>query len=126
MGFAVRAFNEAPGQGRRPVIGLRVVSRQISAADLIRSWVDLALAEHKEADALERAARHAHPDELVLHPARFASAQAAAHARAIAAFTSGKILLLVDDRQIEGAEALIGLTNDTEVTFLRLAPLKGG
>jgi hypothetical protein len=134
MGFAVRAFDEAPGQGRRPVVGLRVVSRQISAADLICRWVDLALAQRTEGKAVDTAARHVHPDEVALHPGQQARRRLppapptpeAAHAKAIAAFRSGKILLLVDDRQIEDIEALIGLTDATEITFLRLVPLVGG
>ncbi len=134
MGFAVRAFDEAPGQGRRPVVGLRVVSRQVSAADLIRHRVDLALADLPETESIDTAARHAHPDEIALHPDRHVRRRLpftpptpeVAHTKALAAFSSGKILLLVNERQIEDPDALIGLTDDTEITFLRLVPLVGG
>ncbi|HKM63248.1 MAG TPA: hypothetical protein VJY39_12245 [Acidisphaera sp.] len=134
MGYAVRAYDEVPGQGRRPVIGLRVVSRQVSAADLIRQWVTLTLADWPAAPSVDTAARLAHPDELALHPGRrlrrrppaAAPSLDTAHRQALAAFARGRIALLVDDRQIEGAETLIGITDTTEVTFLRLVPLVGG
>jgi hypothetical protein len=132
--FAVRAFDEVPGQARRPVVGLRLVSRQISAADLIRRWVDVTLAQRPEGAAVDTSARLAHPDELALHADRrhrlrlppAPPSPEAAHAKALAAFNRGQILLLVDDHQIEDAEALIGLTDTSEVTFLRLVPLVGG
>src|SRR5271167_3276826 len=134
MGFAVRAFDEVPGKGRRPVVGLRLVSRQITAADLIGKWVDLTLAEWPERAAVDTAVKFAHPDELALHPDRQRRrrlpppppAPEAARARALAAYKRGQIILLVDDRQIEDAEARIGLTDESEVTFLRLVPLVGG
>jgi hypothetical protein len=134
MGFAVRAFDEAPGEGRRPVIGLRVISRQVTAGELIANWVDLALAKRPGGIAVDTAAKLAHPDELALHPGRHlrqrlppaAPTPAAALAKAMAAFRRGQIILLVDDMQIEDAEARIGLTDTSEVTFLRLVPLVGG
>ena len=130
MGFAVRAFDEAPGQGRRPLLGLRVISRQVSAADLIQHWVDLTLARRPQDPSVSTAARHAHPDEIALHPDRRQRRRASpvpadAQAKALAAFNRGQIVLLVDDRQIEDAATLIGLCDTTEVTFLRLVPLVG-
>ncbi len=134
MGFAVRAFDEVPGQARRPVVGLRVVSRQISAAELIRRWVEVTLAQRPDGEAVATGPRFAHEDEVALHADRrlrrrllpAAPTPEAAQARALAAFESGKILLLVDDRQIEDPAALIGLSDASEVTFLRLVPLVGG
>jgi hypothetical protein len=134
MGFAVRAFDEVPGEGRRPVVGLRVVSRQVTAADLIGQWVDLTLADWPERAAVDTAVKFAHPDEVALHADRRRRRRLAppppapevARARALAAFRRGQIVLLVDDRQIEDEEARIGLTDDSEVTFLRLVPLVGG
>jgi hypothetical protein len=133
MGFAVRAFEETPGRARRAIVGLHLVSRQVRAADLIRHWVDLTLAKPAPTDRVLTAARHAHPDELALHPDRrdrhrrpAAPEQETAHARALAAFSQGRIILLVDDRQIEDPDTRLGLTDDTEVTFLRLMPLVGG
>ena len=134
MGYAVKAFDEAPGEARRPVVGLRVASRQVSAADLIRQWVDVTLANRPAADAVDTSARLAHPDEAALHADRTRRWRVppappcaeVAQARALAAFKRGRIVLLVDNRQVEDAEAKIGIADDTEVTFLRLVPLVGG
>ena len=41
------------------------------------------------------------------------------------AFEARTFLLLVGDRQMEGLDDVISLKPDTEVTFLRLIPLKG-
>jgi hypothetical protein len=111
-----------------------VVSRQVSAAELIANWVDLTLGKRPEGAAVDTAAKLAHPDELALHPGRRLRRRLppappspdVARDNALAAFKRGQIVLLVDDRQIEDAEARIGLTETTEVTFLRLVPLVGG
>jgi hypothetical protein len=47
-------------------------------------------------------------------------------ANALATFRSGKLLLLVNDRQVADPEQEIDLSGPLEVTFLRLVPLKGG
>ncbi len=133
MGYPVRAYDETLGQPRRPVTGLRAVSRQTTAANLIRSWVDATLSQQAPAEPTDTSARLSHPDELRLHPSRHERLRRPAcppreyaQARALAEFERGRIILLVDDRQIEGAETLIGLTETSEVTFLRLVPLVGG
>ena len=45
---------------------------------------------------------------------------------AMSAFDARKFLLLVGDQQMEGLEEVIALRPETEVTFLRLVPLRGG
>lgn len=46
--------------------------------------------------------------------------------RAFKAFAAGKILLLVDDRQVVGLDAPIDVTDGMEIVFLRLVPLQAG
>ena len=46
--------------------------------------------------------------------------------RALAAFANNRFILLVDDRQVEGLDDEITLTDSSVVTFLRLTPLVGG
>jgi hypothetical protein len=45
---------------------------------------------------------------------------------ALQAFERGRVLLLVDDRQVERLDEEIVLAPDTTVTFLELVPLAGG
>ena len=46
--------------------------------------------------------------------------------RAIAAFESNGIIILVDDRQADSLDEEIEVRPDTSVTFLKLVPLVGG
>ncbi len=45
---------------------------------------------------------------------------------AVEAFGRNGFLVLVDDRQVEGLDEPVQLTEGTEVTFLKLVPLVGG
>lgn len=47
-------------------------------------------------------------------------------AKAIDAFAGNRIIMLVDDRQVESLDEEIVLGRDTRVSFLRLTPLIGG
>lgn len=46
--------------------------------------------------------------------------------RAVSAFRSKQILIVVDDRQVDSLHEEIKITSDTRVAFLRLAPLVAG
>ncbi len=45
---------------------------------------------------------------------------------AVRAFEAGRYIVLVDGRQAMSAEDVVTLTPSSEVTFLRLTPLRGG
>ena len=47
-------------------------------------------------------------------------------AKAIDAFQNNRIIMLVDDRQVESLDEEIALQPNTRVSFLRLTPLVGG
>lgn len=46
--------------------------------------------------------------------------------KALEAFEATRVLVLVDDRQVESLDEEIVLTPDTRATFLKLVPLVGG
>ena len=46
--------------------------------------------------------------------------------KALEAFEATRVLVLVDDRQVESLDEEIVLTPETQATFLRLVPLVGG
>jgi hypothetical protein len=48
------------------------------------------------------------------------------HARALAAFRAGQILIFLDDRQLESLDEQVVVTPASRVSFLRLTPLIGG
>lgn len=46
--------------------------------------------------------------------------------RAVEAFRCRRVLLLIDDRQLDELDQPLELTNESVVTFVRLVPLAGG
>lgn len=51
---------------------------------------------------------------------------AAQVALALEAFQGNGIIVMVDDRQVEGLDEIVAVTPTTEVRFLKLVPLVGG
>jgi hypothetical protein len=134
MGLALRAYDEMPGRPRVAVPGLTVASTRVTVEELIRQRVVLEVARRGLPPPASSAARDGHPDEWRLDPARRRRVQArgavpdleTASALALEAFRRGRIILLINDRQIESLDAGIGVSETTEVTFPRLVPLVGG
>ena len=102
---AVTIVDEIPGRGRREVVTLRLVSERITAAALI-----------------ERRVRH--EVEQLATPRELDADEQIAIARD--AFEHGRVLLLVNDRQLEKLDDEVTLTGSTEVCFYQLVPLIGG
>jgi hypothetical protein len=46
--------------------------------------------------------------------------------KALAAFSRNGFVVLVDHRQVEDLDAVVGLSMGTQITFLKLVPLVGG
>jgi hypothetical protein len=128
---AVTIIDEVPGRGRRVAFKLELWSEKITARELIERRVrhEVDLYNEKTPDTFfglvqptdtERALngwrlktpRHIDADEQV--------------ASAMDAFNHQRILLLVDDRQVETLDAEFALTRDAEVCFYKLVPLVGG
>jgi hypothetical protein len=128
---AVLIVDELPGTGRREVFRLELWSERVTARELIerrvrhevdeynlqRPEVFRGLVEPSEAEQtlngwkLKRG-RRIDADDQVAH--------------ACAAFEQGRVLLLVDDKQIDGIDEPFALRRDAEVCFYKLVPLVGG
>jgi hypothetical protein len=129
--LAVRVFDEIPGGGRREAFKLRLVSDRVTVRALIEQRVRHEVEEYNQKtpeyfhglvqpmDAERvlngwrlRKARHLDADQQV--------------ASALQAFQKGRILLLVDDQQVEALDDEVTLSRDAEVCFFKLVPLIGG
>ncbi|MCW5772882.1 MAG: hypothetical protein KIT16_14655 [Rhodospirillaceae bacterium] len=131
MAAVLHLVDEVPGEKKRPVGVLRLVSERILARDVIRRRVEEEVAAYNAdptptfaglvrpagAEAvrggyrLERR-RKLNPDEQV--------------GVAITAFERRRIVMLFDDRQIERLDEELIVRENSTVTFLRLVPLAGG
>jgi hypothetical protein len=127
---AVTIIDEAPGHGRHVAFTLELWAEHVTARELIerrvRHEVDVynrtgaetftGLVQPTDSErALNgwrvRTPRRINADEQV--------------ARAWDAFNRGRILLLVDERQVEALDEAVTL-GDAEVCFYKLVPLVGG
>jgi hypothetical protein len=128
---AVTIVDQVPGGGRQVACTLQLWSERITARDLIAKRVrheidaynadtsDLFFGLVQPTDA-ERSlngwrVKNVRPIDV--------DAQIAA---ACEAFSAGRILLLVDDRQVETLDDAFALTRDAEICFYKLVPLVGG
>jgi hypothetical protein len=132
VGLAVRAFDEVPGRGKTRLPDISLATERVTAGELIRRRVEIEIASRSEPTPKAMASFH-HKDEVRLNPERThqhpraKTLQPAEQiTRALDQFSAGKILLLVDGRQIEGVDTRVVLAKDSEITFLRLVPLVGG
>jgi hypothetical protein len=111
---------------------LQFDAEQVTVAELIRARVHQEVREHNAGSAATRERFVG----LVAPPAierelngrrlpRKVDAEAQIEV-ALRAFERGRVLLLVDDRQVEGLDHAITLRPGSTVTFLKLVPLVGG
>ena len=129
--LAVTIVDEVPGRGRHVAFKLELWSEKITARELI-----------------ERRIRHevgvynANPPDTFLGLVQPTGTERALNgwrikkprtinveeqaASAWEAFSHGRILLLVDDRQVETLDDEVTLRRDAEVCFYKLVPLVGG
>jgi hypothetical protein len=128
---AVTIVDQVPGGGRQVACTLQLWSEKITARDLMTRRVrheidaynadksDIFLGLVQPTDA-ERSLNGWRVKKLRTIDV---DAQIAA---ACEAFSAGRILLLVDDRQVETLDEEFALTRDAEVCFYKLVPLVGG
>jgi hypothetical protein len=123
--------DEAPGA---PVIELEIEldleldAAELTAAELIRGRVTAELAR-AAAEPDYRPLVPQSPEERLLNGPRApreAPDCSTAVARALSAFAAGRFVLIVDGKQVHSADTVLRLTSASEVTFLRLLPLRGG
>lgn len=128
---AVTIGDQVSGGGRQVACTLQLWSEKIGARDLIARRVQheiqaynaeksdtfLGLVQPTDAERALNGWRVKKPRTIDVN------AQIAA---ACEAFSMGRILLLVDDRQVETLDEEFALTRETEVCFYKLVPLVGG
>jgi hypothetical protein len=128
---ALTIVDEVPGQGRTVAFTLELWSEKVTARELIERRV------RHEVDAHNRSPLgtflglvQPSESERVLNGWRLRTPRAIDAdeqvTRAWEAFSVGRIILLVDDRQVETLDDEITLTRDAEVCFYKLVPLVGG
>lgn len=111
---------------------LKLPTDRISARELIRSHVYESVMDHnlRCTNRAARNARDAHRVERALNSTKRRTPGEVdwrrAFESALEAFQRRRILLLVDDHQVEDIDQSLELSNESVVTFLRLLPLAGG
>jgi hypothetical protein len=124
------------GTQRRNVgLDLRLASERVSAREIIRSRVAAEVEEIKlrkqRSGHSYIIARAASERELNVIGAdgrgEAASVDVEAEiAKAVAAFSRRRFIMLLDEREIDDLDQMVGVRPDSEVVFLHLMPLKGG
>jgi hypothetical protein len=128
---AVKIFDEVPGGGRREACTLRLESERITARELIARRVRQEVeAYYGDGAGYFRGLVQPTDAEQVLNGWRVRAASRIDPGQQIAsaldAFTHGRVLLLVDDREIDALDDPILLREHTEICFYKLVPLVGG
>lgn len=123
---------------RMQALELRLASERVSAREILRRRVEAevkALNDRKWTQLGQTRSLLVAPDagsaEAILNaprqPASGPQVDVEAEiTRAINAFSAGRFLMLLDDRQLETLDQEVGLRPDSEVVFLYITPLKGG
>jgi hypothetical protein len=128
---AITIVDEVPGRGRQVACTLQLWSEKVTARDLIarrvRHEVD---AYNADQSGTFLGLVQPADTERVLNGWRLKTPHAIDADQQIAsawdAFDDGRILLLVDDRQVDRLDEEFALTRDAEVCFYKLVPLIGG
>jgi hypothetical protein len=105
---------DAPGVTLRDIIRLRL-QQEVERFNQSRSEVFRGLVQPEETERILNGIRERRPVawELQLE-------------KAVAAFESNSLIVLVDDRHITGLDDPVPLKDLSKITFLRLVPLVGG
>jgi hypothetical protein len=114
-----------PG-GATVELDLDLEATDLTAAELIGGRVRATLAARDGVSA--RPLVETTPDERALNGYRADGSPdpAGETGRALEAFRRGRFVLLVDGRQLVREDDRVTIGPDTDVTFLRLVPLRGG
>ncbi|MEM7221902.1 MAG: hypothetical protein AAF495_02920 [Pseudomonadota bacterium] len=129
--FEIEVFDQVPGRERRSAGALHLASERITAAELLRRRVEAEVARHNgEQSQVYEGLVQPTDAEAALNGVRLKKRRtldaAVQTTVALEAFDQGKILMLFDDRQVDGPDELLSLTGENQVTFIRLVPLVGG
>ena len=130
MNAIVQLFDETPSGTRTPAIRLRLASESLTARELIERRVEAEVKRHnKRASQPFRGLVQPTDDERRLNKPRRGGrlVDAASQVQiAIAAFENNGFFLLVDDQQVTSLEQRIVLTEETQISFIKLVALVGG
>jgi hypothetical protein len=129
---AVTISDEIPGRGRQVAFTLELWSEKVTARELIERRVRHEVAVHvqKNSDTFLGLVQPAESERSLnggwrLKKPRSISAEEQI-ASAWEAFSRGRILLLVDERQVDTLDDEFTLKQDAEVCFYKLVALVGG
>jgi hypothetical protein len=129
MSLAVKLIDHTPG-GPPPIVRhLRLASERITLRELLARRIDEEVAAFNAGSSTIQPLivpdeRERRLNERTPKPRRIeAERQLAA---AIKAFERNRIMVIVDNRQIEDLDVPLGITPDSEVRFLKMVPLVGG
>jgi hypothetical protein len=138
MAATLRVIDAHLGSGkqrRNPGVDLRLASERVSAREIIRSRVAAEVEEIKlrkqisgRSYIIARASSERELNVIGAHgQGKAASVDVESDiANAVAAFNRRRFIMLLDDRQIDDLDQMVGLRPDSEVVFVHLMPLKGG
>ena len=128
---AVTIIDEAPGLGRHVAFTLELWSGSVTARELIERRVrhEVEAYNQKTTDVFPGLVQPTDSERALngwrLKKPRTINAEEQV-ASAWEAFSRGRILLLLDDRQVETLDDEFPVSGDTGVCFYRLVPLIGG
>jgi hypothetical protein len=131
MSAALTVHDETVTGQRTRSFTLSLPAARMTARELIRQRVEQEVAAYNatSSDVFQGLVQPT-DTEWMLNGYRFKTRRpidpAAQVALALEAFEASRIILMVDDRQVERLEDTIAFTPTTEVRFLRLMPLVGG
>lgn len=127
----VTIIDEAPGRGRQVAFTLELWSERVTARELIERRVRKEVDVHnaKRSDTFVGLVQPT-DSERALNGWRMKTPRTIDPEEQVASawesFSNGRILLLVDDRQIDALDDEFALRRDAEVCFYKLVPLVGG
>lgn len=138
---AVAVLEKSIGTPETATFQLRLASERVAAHEVIRSHVR-AEVEKRNVEIAERNARqsrvasfligtHSHDTEARLNTSRPTRKLPELDAEqeienALSGFKNRRVIMLFDDQEVEDLDQPLIITDDSQVTFLRLLPLMGG
>lgn len=131
MGVSVTLLDQKPGGKSTSTITLHLASERVKVKELITARVRQEVAQYnsQQQDVFYGLVKPIDTEEMLngyrMKKKRKIDSEKQCE-EAIKAFTKNAFLLLVDDCQVADPEEEITITKNTQVTFIKLAPLIGG
>jgi hypothetical protein len=132
MAITVTVIDETSPGRETARFALELLEDRLTVRELIRGRIRQAVAKHNLGlgSTVHRPVQPTQTEAILNGPkAAVATRRADWEAqceRAFAAFRSGSLIVLVDDRQLENLDDTVFLGPKSEVTFFKIVPLVGG